>query len=96
MLGGMFPNQACLKGFLLSLIRNAFTLLARAVPPTAAGRFPHLTLANVVLHPTPPYTPGPGSGPMGPRGGGWAAAAVAGGRGGQPPGPMGPDAGPGV
>ena len=29
----MFPNQACLKGFLLSLIRNAFRSPGRAVPP---------------------------------------------------------------
>jgi hypothetical protein len=37
-----FPNQACLKGFLLSLIRNAFMWGGRAVPPTHAGRFPQL------------------------------------------------------
>ena len=36
----MFPNQACLKGFLLSLIRNAFRLCGPAVPPKPAGRFP--------------------------------------------------------
>ena len=29
-----FPNQACLKGFLLSLIRNAFMWCGRAVPPS--------------------------------------------------------------
>ena len=35
-----FPNQACLKGFLLSLTRNAFSLLGRAIPPGPGSRFP--------------------------------------------------------
>jgi len=35
-----FPNQACLKGFLLSLIRNAFVLAGPSGSPTSAGRFP--------------------------------------------------------
>ena len=46
---GFFPNQACLKGFLLFLIRNAFMYPGRAVPPPPAGGspvtgwwFPHL------------------------------------------------------
>ena len=36
----IFPNQACLKGFLLSLIRNAFRLIGPAVPPTRRQAVP--------------------------------------------------------
>ena len=34
------PNQACLKGFLLSLIRNAFMWGGPAVPPTGRQAVP--------------------------------------------------------
>ena len=36
----LFHNQACLKGFLLSLVRNAFVCHSSAVPPTCPAGSP--------------------------------------------------------